>query len=70
MPWPSSISTYIASSSPTIKAVPEPAISVSLMCRMILFKVSSLIQVYVVESMLFVLKKLLYWLEYFVRQGV
>ena len=56
MPWPSSISTYIASSSPTIKTVPRPANSVSLMYGMILFKASSLIQVSFVESMLFVLK--------------
>ena len=45
MPWSSIISTYIASSSPTIKTVHELANSVSLMYRMILFKKRSLIQV-------------------------
>ena len=49
MPWPSSISKYIASNSPTIKTVPWPANSGSLMYRMILFKTSSLIQVSFVE---------------------
>ena len=58
MPCLSRISPYIASSSPTIKTMPELANSVSLMYRMILFKTSSLIQVWFVESMLFVVKKL------------
>ena len=56
MPWSSSISAYIASSSPIIKTVPGAINSVSLMYRMILFKTSSLIQVLFVESMLMVLK--------------
>ena len=52
--------------SPSVKAVPGPANSVFFMYRVIVivFKTGSLIQISFVKSML------LYWLVYFVRQGV